>query len=439
MKHAGVSFRISLSGILFSAAVAAASPTPVPATGDLLCSVDTSAVARQDTLVSAPDPDGFRTIFDGTFKGWWQNCNTPFSTNDKVNGGIWRVDTTKGYKSIYSFQRNTNVGGVLETKKRYKHYDAIFDYWGAWGNDGGFLNRVTLGGVAYETILWPMNNGNMGGGYGQNSQGKALTKPFSFNGNDTTLTITTGTTGWTSITAAMASRTAETCPYSGCMNTGCVSTGCVQADWRRMWRTSTVAGNDSGWNTLRVMYFGGLSTGQSAGGDKVHQYSFFRSKADTYTGTLVDSMTWVPLFIDSVVLTNTQANASPANPIGLQMHSGTQYTSPNWYRSIRIRELDSLGKVLPGQISTAIQAKGGSLPIGRISYNLNVMPEGISGTMALAHEITVRDVGGRLLEKFSGRAGSVHYVFAHPSSSVRLVEIRTLLGVERLRVGNPAP
>jgi hypothetical protein len=204
-----------------------------------------------------------------------------------------------------------------------------------------------------------------------------------------------------------------------------------------MWRTSTVAGNDSGWNTLRVMYFGGLGTGQSAGGDKVHQYSFFRSRQDSYTGTRVDSMLWVPLFIDSVVLTNTQATASPANPIGLQMHSGTQYTSPNWYRNIRIRELDSLGKVLPGQIPTAIanHPRGGEgNGIGRISYNLDVGREGISGIMPLAHEITVRDLSGRILEKFAGASGEVRYAFADQAPGVRLIDIETILGIEHLRM-----
>jgi hypothetical protein len=437
---------LSLLLTLLSAASTMASPTPVPATGDLLCSVDTSATARLDTLVSSPDQDGFRSLFDGTTKGWWQNCGTPFSTVDKVNGGIFRPDTTKGYKAIYSFQRNANTGGVMETKKRYKHYDVILDYWGAWGNDGGILNRVSLTGVAYETILWPMDNGNMGGGYGQNAQGKALTKPFAFSGNDTTITIATAATGWGNITANMAAKTATTCPYKGCMNTGCASTGCTQADWRRMWRTSTVAGNDSGWNTLRVMYFGGLSTGQSATGDKVHQYSFFRSRQDAYKGTRVDSMLWVPLFIDSVVLTNTQVAAAQPNPIGLQMHSGATYVSPNWYRNIRVRELDSLGIVLPGQAPTALRGNNGNTgentgdnSIGRLSYNLNVGREGISGTMVLTHEITVRDMGGRLLEKFSGRAGAVHYVFADRTPGVRLVEIQTILGVEHVRVGQTAP
>jgi hypothetical protein len=432
-------FAFSLTGCLFAAAGVAAAPSPVPTTGDLLCSVDTSAVARVDTLPSNPDADGFRNIFDGSFKGWWQNCSTSFSSVDRVNGGVWRMDTTKGYKAIYSAQRNANIGGVLETKKRYKHYDAIVDYWGEWGNDGGILNRVNLTGVAYETILWPMNNGNMGGGYGQNSQGKALTKPFSFNGNDTTITVTSGATGWTSITAAMASRTAETCPYKGCMNTGCATTGCTQADWRRMWRTTTAPGNDSGWVTLRVMYFGGLSTGQSALGDKVHHYSFFRSRQDTYRGTRVDSMLWVPLFIDSVVLTNTQVAAVPANPIGLQMHSGTQYTGANWYRNIRVRELDSLGNALPGQIPSAISSgpKSGEQSIARISYNLSVSRQGISGVIALAHQITVRDFQGRTLEQFSGSAGSVHYSLSNRSVGVLWIDIQTALGVEHLRVERP--
>ena len=206
-----------------------------------------------------------------------------------------------------------------------------------------------------------------------------------------------------------------------------------------MWRTTTVAGNDSGWNTMRIIYFGGLSGTQSTTGDKVHQCALFRSRQDAYTGTRVDSMLWVPLFIDSLVLNATQAAAAPANPIGLQMHSGTSNTSPNWYRNIRVRELDSTGKVLPGQIPTSIQgnAQGnaGENPVGRISYNLNVGRQGISGNIALAHEITVRDVGGRLLEKFSGTAGAIHYTFANRSSGVLLVEIQTSLGVEHVRVG----
>jgi hypothetical protein len=245
------------------------------------------------------------------------------------------------------------------------------------------------------------------------------------------------------MTASMVARTSATCPYLGCMNTGCASTGCTQADWRKMWRTSTVAGNDSGWNTLRIMFFGGLSAAQSSTGDKVHHYAFFRSRQDAYQGTRVDSMLWVPLFIDSLVLTATQAAAAPANPIGLQMHSGSANVSANWYRNIRIRELDSLGNVLPGQIPTAIlgdnQGNGSDNWIARISYNLNVGSQGVSGNMALAHDISVRDVGGKLLENFSGPAGRVHYIFARHSPGVRVVEIQTTLGVERLRVGQTVP
>src|SRR6185436_19681172 len=106
-----------------------------------LCSVDTAASFQVDTVASAPDSNGFFSIFDGTsFKGWWQNCLSTHSSN-RTQGAIWRVDSDR--KAIYAMSR-AGVGGLLSTHKRYAHYELIFEWWPEYGNDGGVFNRYSI-------------------------------------------------------------------------------------------------------------------------------------------------------------------------------------------------------------------------------------------------------------------------------------------------------
>jgi len=64
-------------------------PTPAPTTGDLACKEDADVVGT-DTVASAIDADGYASLFDGTFKGWFQSCKTTHSQNS-TQGAIFRI------------------------------------------------------------------------------------------------------------------------------------------------------------------------------------------------------------------------------------------------------------------------------------------------------------------------------------------------------------
>lgn len=315
-----------------------AQPMPAPAEGDLRCSIDTSAAARADTLASPRDRDGFVSLFDGTsFKGWWQNCQTAHS-DDKTNGAVFRVD--KDRKAIYSNQRNGRTGGLLATRKRFRHYDLVFDYWGGWGNDGGLFHRSTLNGRAWQTLMDYLPGRGFLGSYGEGYPVDFAVKPFNMGPNDTTVIIPGNAYKewpaghWTEATAARSARGEAT---------GCATSGCTAADWRNNWKASTSA---DGWNTIRVRFYGGLSRGQSMAGDKVHMQSYILARNPGPFAS-VDSMKWIAVASDSLVLTDAQAAQVPAGPIGLQIHIGAG-AFPNakgtWYRNLKVRELDSLGR-----------------------------------------------------------------------------------------------
>src|SRR5690606_10170554 len=63
------------------------------------------------------------------------------SSCNRTLGAIWRVDAQR--KAIYAMSRN-QVGGLLSTKKRYAHYELMFNWWPQFGNDGGVFNRYSM-------------------------------------------------------------------------------------------------------------------------------------------------------------------------------------------------------------------------------------------------------------------------------------------------------
>jgi hypothetical protein len=411
----------SLLAVAVFVGLASAQPTNPPTTGDLLCTVDTSATARLDTLESTRDADGFLSLFNGTsFKGWWQNCRTSHSSGDQTNGAIFRVDQARNW--IYSTQRGS-VGGILTTKKRYSHYEIVFETWPGYGNDGGLFNRPTTGGACYQTVLDYINDASYGGSYGEGGFVGRDQRPSKIVGNDSTLTIPGNTfsgnsINWTTITAAATARGEAT---------GCPSTGCTQATWRQTWKMSSAA---DGWNTVRIKFYGGLSRTQSASGDKIHMKSYYRSKLDLSPTTRVDSMQWVMFFTDSLVLSSTQAASwGNAGPIGIQVHGGGRFPAARgtWYRNIRVRELDSLGN------PTGVPVSIGTVPNKKADYALRAVAGSLTGQMDLDHQVVVSDLSGRVVDTFFGKAGKVNYTLTTQAKGLLVAEIRTERGVGHLR------
>lgn len=460
--------------LLAGAALSQPALDPEWTLAEIPCTVDTSAVAQLDTVPTVhwtqsddpnlwgPDSNGFYSIFDGrSSRGWWQNCRTPHSNNN-ASGAIFRIDTVR--KAIYTMQRSTSIGGLLATKKKYAHYEIVFDWWPQYGNDGGVFNRMTLTGRSNQTVLDYLNASAILGAWSENGfpsrelgggSGTRNYRPWTYNGSATP--FTTGPNGAT--TPSSGGDTIVQIPGSGgnggsssnwstqtnssnpeAAGIGCAASGCVQADLRRLW-------NKNGWNQGRIVYFGGLSTNQPASrsqpGDKIRMYTYTRiyypktNPDGPYSPPIPgvsDTARWVPVLRDSIVLTANEALQNPASWIGLQVHNGSRFVHlgqqgrGTWFRNIRIRELDSLGN--PLYIPSAIKPAGDR----KVTYDMRVAGGVIEGNMDLDHSVFIRDLQGRLIERRNGDAGrNLRYELPR-HQGVMLVQIRSSRGTQTFRV-----
>jgi hypothetical protein len=384
-------FSVCASTLPFS--LACAQPAPIPTGANTLC----NATAGTDTVVANPDSAGFRPIFNGkNLQGWWENCLSGHSSADRNNGGIWLVDTARGL--LFSNQNTNSAGGILMTNKTFGNYELIFDYWPSFGDDGGVFNRTTTTGTCYQTTLDYIQGSGIGGVYFEANYANTTRNldPFLFGANRYTVTVGTGAGNWTSITQGLA-------------NSPCPSTGCTPANWTTVFDTG-------GWNQVRVKFFG---TGASAT-NKVHNQSWIRK---------LGAATWVPVVQDSM-----QYN-TPANFLGFQIHGGTgSWSNRNgvWYRNIILRPLTDLGVPIP-QVTTSV-AQGSRSGYNVNHYDIHATADALTGSLDRDHEITVSDLSGKVLEKFSGRAGAFRHVLATRTQGVLLLQVKTDQRTECLKV-----
>ena len=382
---------ILATALISGSVVLHAQPTPAPTGGDLACSTNPNG---NDTVASAIEPAGWFNLFDGaSFKGWWQSCQTGHS-----GPAIFRVDA--GQKAIYSTQKGT-TGGVLMTNKKFGNYEIIFDMWPDFNNDGGLFNRTPANGNCFQTVLDYIGAGSVGGTWGENGFPGRDFRPWSYS-NENTITISPDAKfGWTNFTKADPNRNAYGCPN-----------GCLAADYFRLWDVE-------GWNQMRVKFYGGLTPGAGA---RVHMFSFFRKSG---------SDVWVPISADTTVLQDNPALASiPANYIGLQVHAGGRFSGPKgtWYRSIKWRRLDDAGKPMDSTGGVSV------LPGTKVNYDIQATHEALTGYLDSDHEIIVKNLKGKVLEKFSGKAGKFNYVFKTRENGWLSLQVKTSQGVQYRQV-----
>jgi hypothetical protein len=439
----------SLLAATVVAGFAVAQPTLVASQmgPELPCSVDTSAVAQVDTVVGTPDANGFYTIFNGKdFTGWFQNCRSSHSSGDRNLGAIWRIDTVR--KAIYAMSRN-QVGGLLSTKKRYAHYELMFNWWPQFGNDGGVFNRYSMTSstnVAANQMVLDYCSSGCGilsyyseGGFPGGRNGR----PWSYNSvNSITIPGSGGGAGtqgtpdinnWT-----LQTRRQNLITGLGPLDIGCPETGCAQSDYLRLW-------NPNGWMQIRQIYYGGLSTNQVANvaeqGDKIRMFTFFRKHYPLNDTNLTrqqlvdDTAKWIPVVQDSMRLTPAQvATYQRVNPFAFQVHSGSRYILPgnggrgSWYADIKVRELDSLG--VPTFIATSVK---GNKPV---DFGLRIVDGKLTGSMDLDHIVTVTDLKGRVLQRYTGFAGRNTGRPLPEYSGVMIVKVKSTRGTQTLRVGS---
>ena len=356
------------------------------------------------------------------------------------------MDSTR--QAIYAMSRSGS-GGLLSTHKRYAHYELMFEWWPQYGNDGGVFNRYAITSssnvAANQMVLDYLGASGVFSYYSEAGfPGGRNGRPWSYS-SATALTIpgsgggagsggTPDINDWTKQTSRKNLITGY-----GPADIGCAASGCVQADYLRLW-------NGSGWMQVRQIYYGGLSTTQptsvTSAGDKIHEFTFMRKHYplnDTNLSRMQrvdkDTAKWVTVVQDSMVLTASQVNTyQKIAPFAFQIHGGARYIYANnggkgsWYRDIKVRTLDSLGR--PATL-VAVALNPASK---KVQYDLHVVSGALVGSMPFDHLVTISDLKGRVLQEYTGFAGANISHDLPVYSGVMLVKIATMRGVQTLRV-----
>lgn len=384
-------FRSMASATALMAVSAWAQP-PVPTTPDIMPSATPTGAALNETVDAEPDAEGFKSIFDATGKGWWHSAQTGHSGGNP-NGGVFKITTVNNEPVLYTNDRAGGIGGILMTKKKYAHYEMIFDFWPDFGNDGGIFNRTEPGGKAFQTVLDYIEGASVGGTWGEGGFTGRDIRPWKYT-NENTISLLAGNSGWTYITS-------KNNPTSY----GCAASGCVEADYFRLW-------DREGWNQMRIKFYGGSQSGEGA----IRMFSWFRK---------VGSTVWVPIIADTTLNT-----VWPPNFIGIQVHGGNRYYGEkgSWFKNIKLRELKANGEPL-NPVAVKPEAKD-------VKFSHQVIANGdfLTGGVDKDYTIAVHDIKGNLRETYSGRAGRFTHAFKPTTTGLLMVQVKTSSGIESTRV-----
>lgn len=380
-----------------------AQPVPAPLAGDLPCAEWTESRAN-DTLVTSREQEveGFLPLFDGTFKGWFQNCGTMHSQSNG-KGAIFRIAEVDGRPALYTTQRDSTVGGVMMTNRVFGDYEVRFQMWPDWGNDAGFFNRSNLNGRCYRTTLGYLAGSSIGGAWGESGFSARDLRPFSFGTEPGTIYTPGGSGGgysnWTAITANLKASSEPELP--------CPASGCTEAEWHDLW-------DREGWIDFRIKFYGGASLGSA-----VHMKSWFKKPS---------SPAWVPILQDTTLMQTV-----PDGHLGFMVHGGGRYSGKRgtWYRDIRWRPLERDGA--PYQYPVSIADRAQESLAGHLSANAAALV----GSLDRDYAITVRDGKGRMLERFSGKSGSFRHAFSTGVRGVLLLSVETPGGSGSFKVVRP--
>ncbi|MDB5051654.1 MAG: hypothetical protein JWO30_4725 [Fibrobacteres bacterium] len=371
-------------------------PTKVPA--NVACPTGPKMNgSAPDTVVAAPDAEGFVSIFNGKdLTGWWKDCQTGH-TSAGTNGALWFADSVQHL--LYSSEDNKS-GGIVVTNKIYDNYEIILDVWPTFGNDGGVFNRTTARGSCWQSTIDYIAGSSVGGSFNENgwTSGNLNDDPYLFGGAASSVTIKT----WTTFTAGLT---------PGPTTYGCTAGGCVATDFPKIWDVN-------GWNTMRVKFYGGLTAGTSV------TMETFTRKANT--------LPWVPLY------GKTLPQVTPAGPIGLQVHGGGRWNQGTWsaYKRIKVRPLKADGTPITGPLVPVESEDPTSVEQSRMTFakpKLTLSNGVLSGTLGAAYDVSVTDVRGHVLERFHSDSGNLNHTLTTPATGVLVVELKGHLGTEHIR------
>ncbi len=106
-----------------------------------------------------PGGSGFLAIFNGTDLNGWHISKT--NHHGTTNG--WVVDR----QAITGTQDRPGHGGVLLTAKKYKNFEVSLEINPDYGCDSGLFLRASEKGEAYQVLLDYLDDGTVGGVYGE--------------------------------------------------------------------------------------------------------------------------------------------------------------------------------------------------------------------------------------------------------------------------------
>ncbi|MDQ3001341.1 MAG: DUF1080 domain-containing protein, partial [Fibrobacterota bacterium] len=291
----------------------------------------------------------------------------------------------------YSTDRNNNIGGILMTKKKFSNYELVFDFWPDFGNDGGVFNRTTANGKCFQTVLDYIGGGSVGGTWGEGGFTGRDNRPWKYEKDENTIEIPGGEFSWTSTTAKLKAT-----------DYGCAASGCVQADYQRLW-------DNNGWNQMKIQFYGGSAPGKG----NIRMKSWFRK---------IGATTWVPIIQDT-----TLTLVVDPGYIGFQVHSGSrsQGEKGSWFKNIKWKPVSDVGE--PTVSVTTV-------PMPKFAYVVNSNPKALFGSVDKDYEIVVKDLTGKTLETFQGRAGKFSHAFKTQAHGWLGISIKTSSGVEFISV-----
>lgn len=341
----------------------AQSPPPVPTTPDAPCQ---DKPGTDD--VSVELDSGWVSIFNGVdFKGWWNNCHGEDANHlNSSGGGIYKVDPVA--KAIYTQQRATGPGGsALCTNKKYGNQEVWIEYWADFGNDAGIYNRTADNAKAYQTVIDYKDKNCIGGSYPQEM-------------------------GYLFYNCSYKFGASETAPFSG-----------VQGNAGPIDKSQLIAADmydPNGWNELRIKIYGNPPK---------HEAWMRRLGGTKWVKTL--QVTWPASYMQDL---------GPTGYTAIQVHGNGYWNTTkvgNWYRNIRVRELDNNG--VPPSVKVA--SFNTKLPL-----HLTVTTKSLIGWLERDYDVKVMDLSGKVLESFHAKAGNINYSFRNGQThGVTLVHLKS--------------
>jgi hypothetical protein len=118
-----------------------------------------SLVAGIATAQTGQVPAGFKPLFNGKDLSGWHVS----STNHHGTTPDWHVEDG----AITGSQNPPGKGGILLTDRKYRNFEVSLELKPDWGCDGGLFLRSSEAGEAYQVLLDYLENGNIGGIYGE--------------------------------------------------------------------------------------------------------------------------------------------------------------------------------------------------------------------------------------------------------------------------------